>query len=270
MSIKRIEIDESLLRTRKRREKKKPENKLPNPSSFSTSTTMFKNKLLQSLKDNKKKEWNESQNEIDSNQMVNENEFQKSFSLLNSMHPMQPTQPLYGNLKNGNKPTYRELNKTQKNKNILFVDPPPIMSPSSQTITNHEVMNENKQERREELSGVEKRDENKEENKERGKKIKILKKKFTLGKSKIKNEVGILLNNAKSKTKKIYLLKDNKNKPIHDVKKYLIDHNLIKIGSTAPKEILDQLYQSSLLAGNVTNDNNDLLLHNFTNKENES
>ena len=53
-----------------------------------------------------------------------------------------------------------------------------------------------------------------------------------------------------------------KKKSIIDIKNYLRKHNLIKIGSNAPNDVLRQIYEQSILAGNVNNKNNNNFLHN--------
>ena len=54
--------------------------------------------------------------------------------------------------------------------------------------------------------------------------------------------------------------------PIQDIKKYLIKRGLLKVGSTAPNDILRKLYESSILiCGEVQNHNPDYLLYNFLN-----
>jgi uncharacterized membrane-anchored protein len=63
--------------------------------------------------------------------------------------------------------------------------------------------------------------------------------------------------------------KDLKKKSINDIKLYLKDHNLIKIGSSAPNDVLRKLYESAMLAGEITNSNSETLLHNFTKEEKE-
>ena len=62
---------------------------------------------------------------------------------------------------------------------------------------------------------------------------------------------------------------DLKKKSINDVKLYLREHNLIKIGSNAPNDVLRKMYESSMLAGEITNSNAETLLHNFSKDDKE-
>ena len=98
---------------------------------------------------------------------------------------------------------------------------------------------------------------------------KITKRKYTLGRSKVKKTVSILIKDRG--TRKIILgaQKELKRKSINDVKEYLRDHNLIKIGSNAPNDVLRKLYESAMLAGEITNSNSEILLHNFSKDDKE-
>ena len=56
--------------------------------------------------------------------------------------------------------------------------------------------------------------------------------------------------------------------PIQDVKKFLIKRGFIKVGSTAPNDILRKMYESAILiCGEVQNHNPENLLYNFMNDD---
>lgn len=89
---------------------------------------------------------------------------------------------------------------------------------------------------------------------------------YKVGKSKVHPKVSVLISNRtirKNIATKAQLLKQT---PIQDVKKYLMKHGFIKVGSTAPNDILRKMYESSILiCGDIQNHNTDNLLYNFLN-----
>jgi hypothetical protein len=91
-----------------------------------------------------------------------------------------------------------------------------------------------------------------------------IKKKYTLGKSKLKKIVSVLIKDRGTRKKILIAQKDLKKKSINEVKTYLRDHNLIKIGSNAPNDVIRKLYESAMLSGEITNTNTETLLHNLT------
>jgi len=92
-----------------------------------------------------------------------------------------------------------------------------------------------------------------------------IKKKYTLGKSSVYRKVGILIKNNATRKKIINAQKDLKKKSIHDIKKYLVERGLLKVGSNAPNNVLRKTYESAMLTGEVVNQNKDVLIHNLMN-----
>jgi hypothetical protein len=183
-----------------------------------------------------------------------------------------PPQPPYSNLKGTVKPTYREwMQKTQKNyktnkhSNITFSNSNnsnikieesinPIISTQL-----HDPIISNKD-----------KDSNVNSSKHKTPIQKINKKirtiKYKLGKQ--GNKIGILIKNSNTRKK----IKDEflklKRKNISEIKDNLRSKNLIKAGTLAPNDIIREIYEQSILTGDVINKNKDALIHNFFSDKN--
>jgi len=206
----------------------------------------------------------------------------------------------YGCLKNGKKPTFRAYNKTIKN-NIKFSDNENSSSslntysdrqtklkelqnrhnnkkthsntPGGRKLShasNNDDDDNNENDENDESNDKDENDENDENKRKHNlRKTKIKKhlrktitKKFKLGKQP-GNIVGVLIKNndtRKNIQKEQGLLKT---KQLADVKKYLVEKNLIKIGSTAPSGVIRNIYEASMLTGEVENIGKGVGLHNF-------
>ena len=167
--------------------------------------------------------------------------------------------PPYSSLKNGSKPTYRQWKKTLK-KQMFETD----FSNNAQKIQienpENEISKFDFSDRKQKLQHIK----NKlkfQEPKKRKIKTRRLRRKITLGKN--KGSVGVLVKNKK--TRKVIKNEVNilKKKPINEIKEYLRKHNLLKIGSAAPDNIIRGTYENAYLSGDVYNKNADILLHNW-------
>jgi hypothetical protein len=95
---------------------------------------------------------------------------------------------------------------------------------------------------------------------------KTVKRKFTLGKSDKLRQISVLIKDRQTRKNIINTQKELKKTDITDVKKYLRQHGIIKVGSTCPTDILRKTFESAVLTGEITNTNKDILLHNFLNE----
>jgi hypothetical protein len=188
----------------------------------------------------------------------------------------------YGCLKDGKKPTYRAYNRTIKN-NLRFSDHEQNDNNNEddepETERQQKLRELKNRHRRKKTRNYDDNDENddnasgeNDNKKYKSSKMSIrrhlrktITKKFKLGKQ--GNTVGVLIKNnetRKNVQKEHGILK---NKKLSDVKKYLVEHNLIKIGSTAPPAIIRKIYEDSVLTGEVENIGKGVSLHNFLEDE---
>jgi len=197
----------------------------------------------------------------------------------------------YGCLKHGKKPTFRLYNRTikhsssrtdsknieNKNESVVYSERQQKLNDlrnkhnpktSSGSSSSYVVSGDDEHENDEKGEKGEKH-ENKISNstssnhatKIRKRLRKTITKRFKLGKQ--GNVVGVLIknNDTRKKIQKEHSLIKNKN--LSDVKKYLVEQKLIKIGSTAPPNIIRKIYEDSVLTGEVENIGKDVILHNF-------
>lgn len=171
------------------------------------------------------------------------------------------TDPPYGCLKGGFKPTFREWkNKTLKKHDIESNIPIHI---DKSFDDNHELKtpkNVGFSERQQKLSNLQ--DKFQQLNKKPNKiKTRRVKRKITLGKQ--GKKIGVLVKSKKTRKNIKNEITILKKKDIQEVKNYLRKHNLVKIGSNAPNDIFRSIYENAYLSGDVRNKNADILLHNW-------
>jgi hypothetical protein len=195
--------------------------------------------------------------------------------------------PVYGCLKNGNLPTFRTStasnrppiqigDTTQLSSNIIakqsvHTTTPPIIQ--SHTIPSPHLNAVNSSFKQSLNRSVDLKLNSAHLQKSKPKKRyqkKTLKRRYNLGKCSTKPVVSVLLSNKTIRnhtTTKTQLLKQT---PINDVKRYLIKHGFIRVGSTTPNDVLRKMYETSqLICGEVHNHNEDNLLFNFLHNSEE-
>lgn len=193
------------------------------------------------------------------------------------------TQPNYGCLKGGSLPTYRNwVNKTQK---ALYNEPIIISNPNTNVSTKNMMseniflqttesavaenkINENLMRMSEIKQTMERLEQIKQGNqKKRLKRKKTIRRTYKTGKSKTIPKISVLVSNRTIRnniTTQTQLLKQVS---IQDVKKYLIKHGFIRVGTIAPNDVLRKMYESAfLICGDVQNHNPENLLYNFLNQ----
>ena len=172
--------------------------------------------------------------------------------------------PGYSNLKGGSKPTYRQYhNKTQKNYGHEHVIKPLIQIENANDDNDINPVNPVNP-----VNHVNHVNHVKPNNVKppRFKKRITRTLKYSLGKHK-NGTVSVLIKNAKTRRKIQTEQALLKQKSISDIKIYLREKNLLKVGSEVPNDVLRQIYENAILAGDVTNKSKDTLIHNYFNEK---
>ena len=197
-------------------------------------------------------------NKIDINPMNSGNSSNTNSSNSNdNINSILPDPP-HGCLKGGKKPTWRQYNKTlKKNKNEIL---------NEYTIKPNFNLSSQFEERSDKLEKLkDKFREINEPNTPKKTKIKTrrIRRKITLGKNKKGGFVGVLVKSKQTRKNVKREVDVLKHKSIQEVKDYLRKHNLTKIGSSAPDHILRATFENAYLSGNISNNNSEILLHNW-------
>lgn len=169
-------------------------------------------------------------------------------------------EPPYSNLKNGNKPSFKEWSRlTQKVRPkpistiinpTINIDAPLIHKPgSSSALSELKQMHHNKKKQTPVITKLIKR------------KTKTLK--YNLGKK--GKHISVLIKNNNTRKKIKHEQSILRQKPIQEIKDYLRNKNLIKSGTLAPNDVLREMYEQAILTGEVHNTSKDTLVHNFFN-----
>jgi hypothetical protein len=173
----------------------------------------------------------------------------------------------YSSIKNGSKPTYRELNNT--NKPLITIENKD--KPNTIESENHKMLEKIKSDYKksniqtQSLEGVAEYSANEVE-------PRILRRikrttrtcKYRLGK--LGNKVSVLIKDYKTRKNiqnECYKLEKTS---ITDIKNILRKKNLLKVGSVADEAVLREMYEHCILAGDIQNNNKETLIHNYLTK----
>ena len=188
----------------------------------------------------------------------------------NDLQYKAPPAPPYGILKGGQKQLYSQYRKTLKNKdgphiklkfNVNETDIKSVQKPAFVTERQNKLQEiKNKINPIPLAPPVMPKKEPK-----RFKKTKTLKRKLILGKK--GRKVSVLIKNRKTRKRVKNETLKLKKKSLEEIKQYLRIHNLIKIGTSAPEDVLRQTYENAFLSGDIHNKSSENLLHNYINNK---
>ena len=93
----------------------------------------------------------------------------------------------------------------------------------------------------------------------------VVTKKYKLGKYVNRNGpvIGVLIKNRQTQHSIEKKRKELRHIPLRTITARLHKKNLLKVGSSAPPDILRELYENAVFAGDIENDGDGILLHNF-------
>ncbi len=152
--------------------------------------------------------------------------------------------PTWGCLKNGNLPTFRDwTNSTQKNHSLGESD------------NKHEMlamMKAQQSKPQPKLNFIKQR--------------KTVKRTYKVGKSSTISKVAVLISNKTIRNNIMNKTQEIKMKSTEEMKRYLIKKGFIRVGTSAPIDIIRKMYETAnLVCGEIENHNADNLLFNYLN-----
>ena len=275
-----------------RRKKKTEDNDLEDlpitsPLPLNTVSQQFQNEFDQSLEYLSK-----LTNDVDNKKQSYTIKRYPSFPAPSPLPSPLSTTPKYGCLKNGKLPTYRNwINQNQTRKNVqpfipnqLFQQPQPIIIQDNQQIQtqqqpqqpqDNQQISEIKNNLRN-FSKIEQFERRLNQEKENFKRYKIPKQKriirrtYYVGRSKVHPRVSVLVTNKTIRARTTLKQQELKQVPISEVKKYLLKHGFIKVGTSSPNDVLREMYENAqLICGEIKNHNPENLLYNYFNTSSE-
>lgn len=95
---------------------------------------------------------------------------------------------------------------------------------------------------------------------------KTIRRTYKVGRSKVFSKIAVLISNKTIRNNIMDKSQQLKQMPINDIRKYLVKQGFIRVGSSAPNDVLRKMYETTkLICGEVENHNTDNLLYNYLN-----
>lgn len=182
----------------------------------------------------------------------------------------------YGCLRGGNKPTYRTYNRSQfvqpqskseaHNTTLKRAEPSEMVADTD--AANADPMIQERQRKLREIQGNFHSQKQQTQSAPEATAFKnVIKqtttKKYKLGKAPGSNVVGVLIKNSDTRRRIQEEHGVLRRESIVEIRKYLHDHGLIRVGSDAPPDVLRNIYESAKMTGEISNTNKHVMLHNF-------
>lgn len=202
-----------------------------------------------------------------------------------AIQPLRIHAPKWGCLKGGQLPTYRAFQKTQKvypaqprqhamqmngvnssgnsSNGINGGENNTIPLTPAHTLSKPQIMMNEIQQTKAKMDQI---------NNTGGKRLRntkqrrIIRRTYKTGKSMIHPKISVLVSNRTIRNKTTETTQLLKQKPMNEIRRELIKRGLIRVGTTAPNDVLRKMYESmTLICGEVQNHNPENLLYNFFN-----
>jgi hypothetical protein len=95
---------------------------------------------------------------------------------------------------------------------------------------------------------------------------KTIRRTYFVGRSRIHPRISVLVSNKTIRARTTLKQQELKQVPITEVKKYLLKHGFIKVGTSSPNDVLRGMYENAqLICGEIKNHNSENLLYNYFN-----
>jgi len=249
---KTINIDQNYLKisSSKKKDKKERNNSEKNTQIKPQSV---KELLLQKLKDykkQKKKQANKSQSFIPTNSIISDSFMETIQKKKNKTEQSIHVDTMHEN----NTPLTPEHINTSVQTTTISTSPSIPSQPQYSNLKNSNLPTyrqwKNKTQKSTHINPV------------KSEKVNISKK-MIVGLNKTKKKVGIFLKNSKLKQKVDDTIIEMKQCKLKTVKSYLKKKNLIRYGSSAPTDLLREMYISANLCGGINNTNGSNIIENY-------